>query len=489
MKYNVLMSIEPVIGLEVHVQLNTDSKMFCSCSGSYQEMEPNSLVCEVCLGLPGSLPSVNIEAVKSAIKLGLSLGCDISDVTKFDRKNYVYPDLMKGYQISQFDMPIATNGKINVENKSSEIKSSIRINRVHMEEDVAKLIHNELNDSVFMDLNRSGMPLLEVVTEPDFRSSEEAENYLIKLQSIVRYLGIGTANMEEGSFRCDANVSIREKGTEKLNEKVEIKNMNRIKAVARAIEYEISRQKKAVASGERIIQETRGWDDIESKSIPQRSKEDAHDYRYFPEPDIPAIKITEKFINEIKEALPELPEDKQARYINNFNLSSYDAGILVSNQKKAKFFDQVLNSSANLNGKYVANWINVDLNAISNVQKDDELEKMKISPENFGKLIMLVKENKINKNTAKDLLSEIYLTNEDAENLSKNRGLQKIEDSNELSNIVKNAIKSNQAAVNDYKNGKETAVRFLIGQVMKQSKGTANPNSAETEIIKQLKNE
>jgi len=489
MKYNILMSFEPVIGLEVHVQLNTNSKMFCSCSGSYQEMEPNSLVCEVCLGLPGSLPSVNLEAVNSAIKLGLSLGCDISDVTKFDRKNYVYPDLMKGYQISQFDMPIATNGKINVENKSSEIKSLIRINRVHMEEDVAKLIHNELNDSVFMDLNRSGMPLLEVVTEPDFRSSEEAENYLIKLQSIVRYLGIGTANMEEGSFRCDANVSIREKGTEKLNEKVEIKNMNRIKAVARAIEYEILRQKKAVASGERIVQETRGWNDIESKSIPQRSKEDAHDYRYFPEPDIPAIKITAKFVNEIKEALPELPEDKQARYINDFNLSSYDAGILVSNQKKAKFFDQVLNSSTKLDGKYVANWINVDLNAISNAQKDDELEKMEISPDNFGKLIMLVKENKVNKNTAKDLLSEIYLTNEDAENISKSRGLQKMEDSNELSNIVENAIKSNQAAVNDYKNGKETAVRFLIGQVMKQSKGTANPNSAETEIIKQLKNE
>ena len=489
MEYNVLMSFEPIIGLEVHVQLNTNSKMFCSCSGSYQEIEPNSLVCEVCLGLPGSLPSVNIQAVKSAIKLGLSLGCKISEVTKFDRKNYVYPDLMKGYQISQFDMPIATNGKINIENKSSEIISSIRINRVHMEEDVAKLIHNELNDSVFMDLNRSGMPLLEVVTEPDFRSSEEAENYLIKLQSIVRYLGIGTANMEEGSFRCDANVSIRQKGTKELNEKVEIKNMNRIKAVARAIEYEISRQKEAVASGERIIQETRGWDDIESKSIPQRSKEDAHDYRYFPEPDIPAIKITEKFIDEIKEVLPELPEDKQIRYINDLNLSVYDAGILVSNQKKAKFFDQVLNSSPELDGKYVANWINVDLNAISNAQKDNELEKMEISPENFGKLIMLVKEDKINKNTAKDLLSEIYLTNEDSENISKSRGLQKIEDSGQLSDIVRSAIESNQAAVEDYINGKETAVRFLIGQVMKQSKGTANPNSAEAEIIKQLKNE
>ena len=489
MEYNVLMSFEPIIGLEVHVQLNTNSKMFCSCSGSYQEIEPNSLVCEVCLGLPGSLPSVNIQAVKSAIKLGLSLGCKISEVTKFDRKNYVYPDLMKGYQISQFDMPIATNGKINIENKSSEIISSIRINRVHMEEDVAKLIHNELNDSVFMDLNRSGMPLLEVVTEPDFRSSEEAENYLIKLQSIVRYLGIGTANMEEGSFRCDANVSIRQKGTKELNEKVEIKNMNRIKAVARAIEYEISRQKEAVASGERIIQETRGWDDIESKSIPQRSKEDAHDYRYFPEPDIPAIKITEKFIDEIKEVLPELPEDKQIRYINDLNLSAYDAGILVSNQKKAKFFDQVLNSSPELDGKYVANWINVDLNAISNAQKDNELEKMEISPENFGKLIMLVKEDKINKNTAKDLLSEIYLTNEDSENISKSRGLQKIEDSGQLSDIVRSAIESNQAPVEDYINGKETAVRFLIGQVMKQSKGTANPNSAEAEIIKQLKNE
>ena len=326
------MSFEPIIGLEVHVQLNTNTKMFCACSSSYLDVEPNTYVCNVCLGLPGSLPSVNYEAVISAIKLGLSLNCKISNLTKFDRKNYVYPDLMKGYQISQLDYPIAIEGNMKVKNVENKF-SDIRINRVHMEEDVAKLIHDEISGEVLVDLNRSGMPLLEVVTEPDFRSAVEAENYLTNLQSIVRYLEIGNANMEEGSFRCDANVSIRKKGTNVLNEKVEIKNMNRIKAVSRAIEYEIKRQKSEVESGNRIIQETRGWDDIKSESIPQRSKEDAHDYRYFPEPDLPVIKLNSEDINKIKNEIPELPEDKFERYVNNVGISEYDARIIISNKK------------------------------------------------------------------------------------------------------------------------------------------------------------
>ncbi len=482
------MSFEPIIGLEVHVQLNTNTKMFCACSSNYLDVEPNTYVCNVCLGLPGSLPSVNYEAVISAIKLGLSLNCKISNLTKFDRKNYVYPDLMKGYQISQLDYPIAIEGNMKVKNVENKF-SDIRINRVHMEEDVAKLIHDEISGEVLVDLNRSGMPLLEVVTEPDFRSAVEAENYLTNLQSIVRYLEIGNANMEEGSFRCDANVSIRKKGTNVLNEKVEIKNMNRIKAVSRAIEYEIKRQTSEVESGNRIIQETRGWDDIKSESIPQRSKEDAHDYRYFPEPDLPVIKLNSEDINKIKNELPELPEDKFERYVNNVGISEYDARIIISNKNKTIFFEDVLNNFKNMDPKLVSNWLNVEINGVSNSLKDYELEKMKLSSKNFGKLINLVSENQINKNSGKEILSKIYITDEDPVELVNKMGLKSMNNKDELVIMVKDVLSNNNSAIEDYKKGKENAVRFLIGQVMKKSRGTANPADTEEEIIRQLNEE
>ncbi|HJN58677.1 MAG TPA: Asp-tRNA(Asn)/Glu-tRNA(Gln) amidotransferase subunit GatB [Dehalococcoidia bacterium] len=287
------MEYDTVIGLEVHVQLNTKSKMFCSCPNNYQNQEPNTFVCPVCLALPGSLPVVNRAAMESAIKLGLSLNCEIAQITKFDRKNYSYPDLMKGYQISQYDQPIAFNGHMNIADKKE-----IRINRVHMEEDVAKLIHHALpnEDSTLMDVNRAGVPLLEIVSEPDMRTTDETESYISKLQSIVQYLEIGSASMEEGSFRCDANISIKPKGSNILNERVEIKNMNRIKAVTRAIDFETKRQIEVTKSGNRVIQETRGWDDEKGISISQRSKEDAHDYRYFPEPDIPTFENNSQLI-------------------------------------------------------------------------------------------------------------------------------------------------------------------------------------------------
>ena len=482
------MSFEPIIGLEVHVQLNTNTKMFCACSSNYLDVEPNTYVCNVCLGLPGSLPSVNYEAVISAIKLGLSLNCKISNLTKFDRKNYVYPDLMKGYQISQLDYPIAIEGNMKVKNVENNF-SDIRINRVHMEEDVAKLIHDEISGEVLVDLNRSGMPLLEVVTEPDFRSAVEAENYLTNLQSIVRYLEIGNANMEEGSFRCDANVSIRKKGTNVLNEKVEIKNMNRIKAVSRAIEYEIKRQTSEVESGNRIIQETRGWDDIKSESIPQRSKEDAHDYRYFPEPDLPVIKLNSEDINNIKNELPELPEDKFERYVNNVGISEYDARIIISNKNKTIFFEDVINNFKNMDPKLVSNWLNVEINGVSNSLKDYELEKMKLSSKNFGKLINLVSENQINKNSGKEILSKIYITDEDPVELVNKMGLKSMNNKDELVIMVKDVLSDNNSAIEDYKKGKENAVRFLIGQVMKKSRGTANPADTEEEIIRQLNEE
>ena len=330
------------------------------------------------------------------------------------------------------------------------------------------------------------MPLLEVVTEPDFRSAIEAENYLINLQSIVRFLNIGNANMEEGSFRCDANVSIRERGAEELNEKVEIKNMNRIKAVSRAIEYEIERQTEAFKSGERIIQETRGWDDLKSESIPQRSKEDAHDYRYFPEPDLPAIKLPKKFIDEIKNNLPELPEKKFFRYINDIGISEYDAKIIISSIEKTKFFEEVINSYKNIEPKLISNWLNVELNGVSNNNKDYDLIKMKLSAKNFGKLIELVKDKKINKNSGKEILSNIYFTDADPDELVEKMGLKSMDNADELKNMVKGALSENDSAIEDYKNGKENAVRFLIGQVMKKSRGTANPSETEKEILKQL---
>ena len=479
------MSFEPIIGLEVHVQLNTNTKMFCSCSSNYLDVEPNTYVCNICLGLPGSLPSVNHEAVISAIKLGLSLNCKISRLTKFDRKNYVYPDLMKGYQISQLDFPIAIEGMMKVKNIENKV-SDIRINRVHMEEDVAKLIHDEISGEVLVDLNRSGMPLLEVVTEPDFRSAIEAENYLTNLQAIVRYLGIGNANMEEGSFRCDANVSIRKTGTDVLNEKVEIKNMNRIKAVARAIEYEIKRQTSEVEAGNRIIQETRGWDDIKSESKPQRSKEDAHDYRYFPEPDLPVIKLKTETIEKIKNELPELPEEKFDRYVKKIGISEYDAKIIISNKSKTTFFEDVLNNFKKMDPNLVSNWLNVEINGVSNSLKDYELEKMKLSSKNFGKLINLVSENQINKNSGKEILSKIYITDEDPNELVDKMGLKSMNNKQDLIVMVSEVLLENKSAIEDYLRGKENAVRFLIGQVMKKSRGTANPSDTEEEIIRQL---
>ena len=479
------MSFEPIIGLEVHVQLNTNTKMFCSCSSNYLDVEPNTYVCNICLGLPGSLPSVNHEAVISAIKLGLSLNCKISRLTKFDRKNYVYPDLMKGYQISQLDFPIAIEGMMKVKNIENKV-SDIRINRVHMEEDVAKLIHDEISGEVLVDLNRSGMPLLEVVTEPDFRSAIEAENYLTNLQAIVRYLGIGNANMEEGSFRCDANVSIRKTGTDVLNEKVEIKNMNRIKAVARAIEYEIKRQTSEVEAGNRIIQETRGWDDIKSESKPQRSKEDAHDYRYFPEPDLPVIKLKTETIEKIKNELPELPEEKFDRYVKKIGISEYDAKIIISNKSKTTFFEDVLNNFKKMDPNLVSNWLNVEINGVSNSLKDYELEKMKLSSKNFGKLINLVSENQINKNSGKEILSKIYITDEDPNELVDKMGLKSMNNKQDLIVMVSEVLLENKSAIEDYLKGKENAVRFLIGQVMKKSRGTANPSDTEEEIIRQL---
>ena len=482
---------DTVIGLEVHVQLNTKSKMFCSCPNNYQNQEPNTFVCPVCLALPGSLPVVNRAAMESAIKLGLSLNCEIAQITKFDRKNYSYPDLMKGYQISQYDQPIAFNGHMNIADKKE-----IRINRVHMEEDVAKLIHHALpnEDSTLMDVNRAGVPLLEIVSEPDMRTTDETESYISKLQSIVQYLEIGSASMEEGSFRCDANISIKPKGSNILNERVEIKNMNRIKAVTRAIDFETKRQIEVTKSGNRVIQETRGWDDEKGISISQRSKEDAHDYRYFPEPDIPTFELEIGWIESIKNDLPELPAEKIERFCNFYGLSEYDSKLLVSSLTISKYFEIVVESYTNSPKnqlyefcKETANWLNGEILRLMNSNQINNINDLQIPPNNLKELIEMFQKREISNSIAKEVLLEMFTTKKSAKEIVNEKGLKKIQDVEGLSNIASDVITDNPEAVQDYLSGKETVVKFLVGQMMKISRGKADPKVSESLIKDKLK--
>ena len=420
------MNFEAVIGLETHVQLNTNSKMFSRSSAKYQNEEPNTIVDPTSMGLPGALPVVNKKAVESAIKIGLALDCKIAENTKFDRKQYFYPDLMKGYQISQFDEPICYEGFIKI---SKDKK--IRINRVHMEEDVAKLTHINSRDSNYslLDINRSGTPLMEIVTEPDLNSSEEVVEYIENLQKIIRYIGVGSANMEEGSFRCDANISIRERGAKKLGTKVEIKNMNRISAVADAVNYEIKRQIKATESNEKIIQETRGWSEEKSITISQRTKEESNDYRYFPEPDIPPLEINADWVSEIKNELPELPNARKSKYIENLELSEYDADLLTSDVNFSDFFESVINElQQNLDNKdyvkYTANLMNGEFNRLLNL-KSSNFDDIKFNSSDLANLILIYFENKINNKILKTVFEEMWDTGSKPEDIisSKNLGI------------------------------------------------------------------
>ena len=480
------MEYEAVIGLETHVQLHTKTKMFSSSSNNYQSAEPNTVVDPVTLALPGTLPVVNKKAIEDAIAIGLSLNCSIREITKFDRKQYTYPDLMKGYQISQFDQPICYEGYIDLPNNPM---TRVRINRVHMEEDVAKLIHEYGVDGdpthTLIDVNRSGVPLMEIVTEPDMNTSEEVELYISSLQRIIRYLGVGTANMEEGSFRCDANISVRKKGEKKLTTKVEIKNMNRIKAVTRAIEFEISRQIKEIESGGKIIQETRGWNDHKGVTISQRSKEEANDYRYFPEPDIPPLKINNSIIEKVKSKLPELPLEKKSRFIQNYNLSDYDAELLTSSKYIAQYFENTINNTNIENEDYkqrfakeIANWVNGEIFRYLKENKVSDIQYFPISPENLSILIEKIITKEINNNSAKKIFEIMLKNNENPEKIINKLNLVVVNDDDELNSIISEIITNNPSAVEDYKNGKENALKFLMGQLMKQTKGQADPNQS-----------
>jgi aspartyl-tRNA(Asn)/glutamyl-tRNA(Gln) amidotransferase subunit B len=483
------MEYETVIGLEVHVQLRTQSKMFCSCRADYQTAPANSRVCPVCLGLPGTLPVINKKAVEFTIMTGLALGCEIPKLTKFDRKNYPYPDLMKGYQISQFDLPLALNGEMDITADGQD--RTVRVERVHLEEDVSKLQHvSDENDDPhsLVDVNRSGVPLMEVVSHPDMRTPEEARSYLTKLHSIIQYLGVSTANAQDGSFRCDANISLRPVGQKEYGTKAEIKNMNSLRAVFMALNHEQERQKRVLDSGERVIQETRGWSEERSATYSQRSKEEAHDYRYFPEPDLPPLVIEDSWIEELRNNLPELATDRLARFTDQYGLPEYDARLLTNSKGMADYYEQAtrLHATDSDNGqkfaKNVSNWILGDLSRLLNLE-DRLIDESPVSPKSLVELIDLVDKDTVSVSMAKTVLEEAFESGGSPAQIVQEKGYTQISDSSAVDEAVGQAIDANPQAVADYMGGKETAAKFLVGQVMKITKGQAKPDLVNELVV------
>ena len=489
------MEYETVIGLEVHVQLQTQSKMFCSCRADYQSAPVNSRVCPVCLGLPGALPVINKRAVEYTIMTGLALNCGIPRLTKFDRKNYPYPDLMKGYQISQYDLPIAVDGHLEIECDGAE--RSVGVRRVHLEEDVAKLQHFPGEDGGYslVDVNRSGVPLMEIVSEPDMRSAEEARAYLTTLHSMLQYLGVTTGNMQDGSFRCDANISIRPAGSDEFGNRTEIKNMNSFRSVFQALNFEAERQRRVVEAGERVVQETRGWVEGRAVTVSQRSKEDAHDYRYFPEPDLPPLDIAPEWVAEIGERLPELAPQRCDRLQQDYGLPEYDARLLTDSKAMADYFEQAVAigpepvEGRQSHAKQVSNWMLGDLTGLLN-QENRDISDSPVSPEHLVELIGLVDEGTISVTMGKTVLEEVYGSGASPKSIVEQRGYTQISDTSSVEPSVREALDANPRAVADYLGGKESAAKFLVGQVMKLTRGQAKPelvNKLVTDALEKIK--
>lgn len=480
------MKYEPVIGLEVHAQLLTKSKIFCGCSTAFGE-EPNTLVCPVCTGQPGSLPVLNRKAVEYAIKLGLATNCRIAPYSLFARKNYFYPDLPKGYQISMYEYPLAVDGYIEI-NVNGERKC-IRIIRIHMEEDAGKLKHGETTETEaysYVDFNRTGVPLLEIVSGPDIRSPQEAGEYLRKLRSILQYLEISTGNMEEGSFRCDANVSVRPKGQKEFGIRTELKNMNSFKHVEKALEYEIKRQISILEDGGEIIQETRLWDVNQGITVSMRGKEEAHDYRYFPDPDLVPLRIDEGWIEEIRRSLPELPDKKKERFIKSYGLPEYDADILTTTKAMANYFEECVKLFPE--PKTVSNWIMGDL--LRELKRDDrEIDQCPVTPKHLAGMLKMIRDGTISGKIAKDVFEEMYRTGDMPEKIVKEKGLIQILDVGEIENVIEKVIEAFPKQVEDYRKGKEKIFGFLVGEVMKQTRGKANPQLVNELLKKKLKRE
>ncbi|MDD5226254.1 MAG: Asp-tRNA(Asn)/Glu-tRNA(Gln) amidotransferase subunit GatB [Candidatus Omnitrophica bacterium] len=479
------MNYEPVIGLEVHVQLKTKSKLFCSCSTEFGA-EGNSHTCPVCLGWPGSLPVLNEAALKLGIRVGLALNCKVAERLKFDRKNYFYPDLPKAYQISQFDMPVNGKGELVIETKTADgkmIERKIGITRAHLEEDAGKLLHEGITDGSLVDYNRGGIPLLEIVSEPDLGSPQEAYDYLTALKAILQYVEVSDCDMEKGSLRCDANVSVRPVNQEKLGTKVEIKNLNSFKMVQKAIQYEIERQTEALERGETIIQETRLWNDAKGTTFSMRSKEEAHDYRYFPEPDLVPFTLSRELVKSIEEALPELPMARAKRFIKEFGISEYDAYVLVQEKKIAGYFESCIREGAS--AKLASNWIQNELLAMLNL-KNIAIDECLVSPHALAGLIRLVEKGTVSGKIAKDVLQEMAATGKTADVIVKEKGLTQVSDTGLIEKAVEKAIAANPVAVAEFKAGKQKALGALVGAVMKETGGKANPKVVNEILQKKI---
>ncbi|MBU3759076.1 MAG: Asp-tRNA(Asn)/Glu-tRNA(Gln) amidotransferase subunit GatB [Candidatus Omnitrophica bacterium] len=476
---------EAVIGLEVHVQLDTHSKIFCACSTKFGS-EPNANTCPVCLGLPGSLPVLNGQALHLAVKVGIALNCEISKRLKFDRKNYFYPDLPKAYQISQFDQPVNGAGWLLIETRSEDgswKEKKIGIHRAHLEEDAGKLLHEGIEGASLVDFNRAGVPLLEIVSDPDLSSPEEAYAYLTSLKAILQYLEVSDCNMEEGSLRCDANVSIRKRGDKNLGTKTEIKNLNSFKNVQRAIQYEIERQTELVEGGGRVIQETRLWNDVKAQTFVMRSKEQAHDYRYFPEPDLVPLTIESAAIEAIRKELPELPAAKAARFRKDYGLGDYDASVLVQEKALAAYFEQAIKAHAN--AKMISNWMQSELLALLNSKKL-AIQSSPVSAQALAGLVALIESGTISGKIAKDVLPVMFETGQTAQEVVREKGWVQVTDESLIETIADKIIADNSQSVQDYRAGKKQALGFLVGQMMKASQGKVNPKLANEVLARKI---
>ena len=471
---------EVVIGLEVHSELSTKTKIFCSCPTKFGSA-PNTQVCPICMAMPGTLPVLNEKVVEYAVKAGLATNCEISRDSKNDRKNYFYPDLPKAYQISQYDKPLCKHGYIEINTKNG--KKKIGITRIHIEEDAGKLNHDEFAGGSLVDLNRAGVPLIEIVSEPDLRSSEEAELYLKKLKSILEYIEVSDCKMQEGSFRADVNVSVRKKGDTEFGTRTETKNMNSFKSIVREIEYEIERQIDILESGGTVEQETLRWDDVSGKTFSMRNKEDAEDYRYFPEPDLVAIKLSEEYIENIKKELPELPESRKERYLKEYNLSEKDANIITASKYLSDLFEGAIKVCNN--PKAVNNWIISDISRILN---ETEMEPIEIpfDSNQLGKLVALIDKGTISSSIGKKVLEELFEDPRDPEEIIKEKGWIQISDEGAIREVVKKVLEANPKSIADYKAGKDKALGFLVGQAMKETKGKANPQMLNKLFLEEM---